>query len=447
MKKITLGLSICAAAFIIGCGGGGGGSSTGFTSTTVSGQTTDEILVNADVTVYAGSKSGRILAKTTTDDAGKYSVSLNYTGPILVEVKCDANTTMKDFNGTDLGKCNLSVPLYSANILGDAKTVVTSVTPFTTVMVYAATGGDLNKTIDTRSLLKAKVTVANAYGITDPVNMMPTIPSYKEKILAFDEADGNHTALIEDMINDAKDGVIGNDINGTPLEDLNVTETNMSDPNDVNVSYAPILTAKATFDALRTTINNISNPDKTGSVDLEVKKISDDFRNITVDTEAAINPLGRIISMISEHKTFEVIEDGNITINTDDNQTFTYIIDKNDTNFTGQIVFNDDLYQDVDFNTNFEYEANITNAELPYNEENLSKKQYLSAKLKLTNNSSDKVVNLLFNDIKLSSDEENLSIDKVDANIKYDIDENNEPEPKYIKINTCLLYTSPSPRD
>lgn len=439
MKKLSLGISICAAAFIIGCGGGGGGSSSSSASNTNnSGEATDELMVNADVTIYAGSKSGKVLAKTKTDENGTYNVTLNYKGPILVEVKCNENTTLKDFNGTDLGECNLTTPLYSANIIEDSNNIITAATPFSTAVVYAATEGNLSKTITKEALQKAKLAVAYAYNLNiDPISINPSQSEiYKNKIQTFDNLDSNHTALIEQIIEDAKDGAIGDDLNSSLKNDLNVTEVNAS---DVNISAGPILTAKATFDALRTTINNISNPDETGSVDLEVKKISDDFRNITVDTEAAINPLGTIISMISEHKTFEPIEDGNITINTDDNQTFTYTIDKNDTNFTGQIVFNDDLYQDVDFNTNFEYEANITNAELPYNEENLNKKQYLSAKLKLTNDSSNKVVNLLFNDIKLSSDEENLSIDKVDASIKYDIDENNEPQPKYVKISTIQL--------
>jgi hypothetical protein len=56
MKKLPLCISVCAAAFIIGCGGATGDKSdntNASVSVSVSGQTTDEILVNADVTVYA----------------------------------------------------------------------------------------------------------------------------------------------------------------------------------------------------------------------------------------------------------------------------------------------------------------------------------------------------------------------------------------------------------
>jgi len=441
MKKFTIGLSVCAAALLIGCGGGGSGSSSS-SSTTANGQSTDEIMANAKVTIYAGSLKGKILATTRTsnDTNGRYSADLgSYKGPILVKTECDANTTLYNFNGTKIGKCNLTTPLYSAAIVGNSGSITASVSPFTTAMVYAAVpDGNLSQPITPEQLQKARIAVATAYGLnTDPVSIIPSdSEAYKNKIKTFDDIDKNHTALIHAMVKDAKTGKIGTDLNSTIKTKLNVKDVNVS---DMNASDAPILTAKGTFNTLRTTVNNISNSDGTGSVDKEVNKISNDFKNLSVDVDSAVTPLGNIINMIGQKK-FEKLSDGNITIDTNDNKTYTYTIEKtNGGKYTGTIVFNAN-FTGTDLTKNFDYTAKIKDAELPYNDTNTDKKQILTGNLELKNDASSKMVYLTLNNVQLvAKDEQTISIDKIDADMKYSLNSNNEPDPKYVEVNTIKL--------
>jgi uncharacterized repeat protein (TIGR03803 family) len=85
-------ISLLVAVVVTACGGGGGGGSSSTNATTsavISGNAVAGPIANGTVTAYAVTSSGNqgaSLGTTTTDANGAYSLTLNYTGAVFLEI-------------------------------------------------------------------------------------------------------------------------------------------------------------------------------------------------------------------------------------------------------------------------------------------------------------------------------------------------------------------------
>ena len=85
-KIVVTTTAVALAALVAACGGGG--SSTPTPSTTISGSAVKGPVSNATVTVKDAA-NGAVLGTTTTGAGGAYTVSIPFTGDVVVEEKLD----------------------------------------------------------------------------------------------------------------------------------------------------------------------------------------------------------------------------------------------------------------------------------------------------------------------------------------------------------------------
>lgn len=148
-----------ASMIFSGCGGGGAGAgSTGESSAnnsvTLSGTAAKGMLMGADVSAYAvmdGQPSKTALARTQTNRQGEYTLNLPpHKGPVIVEVKANASTTMRDetqilADGTFaevMAPANLTMRSFAGDV---TQTVIVRVNPYTEMAVaVAANTGAVN---------------------------------------------------------------------------------------------------------------------------------------------------------------------------------------------------------------------------------------------------------------------------------------------------------------
>jgi len=469
ISKITsLFLAGTISLFIIGCGGGGGGnsSSSASTSSNVSGSAVDELIGNGIVKIYAGSLNGKLLATTRTSDKnntyGAYSVTINgYTGPILVKISCDGNSTFKEDNGS-IVKCNLDVPLYSANLV-DGGNVVTNVTPITTQMVAIATDGNLSKPIDATTLKEAKIKVAAIYGI-DPVVVNPVDnTTYKTIIntmhtVAKDYADNNMSKVIQILNTDSKDGKLGDDnitkvlftslkskIDSPVLEDYNESKgINLSDIN-ISIPYDGIGAVKAVVQGLRDNLYSISNKDQNGTLDEEVKAFNNVInRDVIKNTQYELGALANVIGA-----TIDPNESMSGTV-TNDNGTYKYQVTANsdNTEFNYTITWNGNDYKGV-----IKTSQNYKSVSSP---DNLSSNMFYEIKGSLPSNdnktinayieahkNNDNTFSINLNNVSIKGAQDSLEISNVQIDGKYftytDDNNNTNADLNYIRLNNVEL--------
>ena len=123
--------ALCAlsAALVVACGGGGGGTP----ATTISGSAVKGPVSGA--TVMAKDVNGNVLGTTTTGAGGTYSLSVNYSGDVVIEVSGGSYTDEATGASTPL-----SSPLKVVLAAGGG-TVTGMVTPLTTMAFNSATIG------------------------------------------------------------------------------------------------------------------------------------------------------------------------------------------------------------------------------------------------------------------------------------------------------------------
>lgn len=459
ISKIASLFLVGSAAFIIGCGGGSSSSNTSSTSTKVSGTVVDELIANGIVKVHKNSLNGEVLAQTRTDNNGNYNVSINYNGPVVVEVTCDSNSSFIEENGTK-EQCDLSSPLLSANI-ADGTIVKGNTSPLTSELVGLATNGDLNKTITIEDLQEAKKVITYLYGI-DPVITNPIDNStYKTIINTLHTVakDDNKTVmdLVRDFVNDAKDGVIGNDNNITkivlkkladegvqsPAIDNNITEINITQLANTNIDG--ITATRKVIQSLRDNLYSISNEDENGTLDKEAKDFNDAInRDVIKNTQdalfafsyvldAAIAPDANMSGRVSQNGN---IYDYNVTANSD-NTEFNYTITWNDNDYKGQIKTSQD-YKSVnnpdDLHSDMFFEIN---GSLPSTD---NKTIYAKA---TAHKNNDKTFTFDLVDAHIKGDRDYLQIKDIKIDGKYFTytDDNNETDGdlNYIKLNNIEL--------
>ncbi|HYC41706.1 MAG TPA: hypothetical protein VEB70_01825 [Noviherbaspirillum sp.] len=177
MKKTVW--AALTALILAACGGGGGttsttasGTGTGsgtdtLASTTISGSAVKGPVANATVTVK-NAATGAVLGTTTTNATGAYTLSVPFTGDVIVEVS--GGTYTDEASGTST---SLSLPMKVVlNATGSNVTGI--VTPLTTMAYTSAFGSGAAVTSSAFNTSASRI--ASQFKLTN-VNIATTLPS------------------------------------------------------------------------------------------------------------------------------------------------------------------------------------------------------------------------------------------------------------------------------
>jgi len=469
MKLKTLAVSAIVAGMLIGCGGGSSDSdNTESSSSEVVGTAVDEIIQNGVVELHAGSPAGEILVTTRTDMNGNYKATVkNYTGVVVSVIKCDEQSRMKGFDGADLGKCNLDVPLMTAVEVAKNTTVKAHASPMTTMLVALATRGNNSSKIDTTKLTKAKKTIAYMYGI-DPTVLNPaTNDIYKKEVLALHQVAQNNHLNMGDLIKalnaDAADGIIGDD-NSSLVSGIKQQLSNngikssfiMGASSTINaavigassVPYDAIGIARSTFSTVRGQIDSIANENETGTLNKEAQAIENSITKNTFETVGKnVEVMGRLLEVVVDSDlnvsgTFK-LDNGNefdYSLDTDDNKSWSYTLkDSNGDEYKGSIISNiDTRNQDSWENLPDSITATI-DGKIP----NKNGSTDVKANVKFNKNGS--LMTLDINNLYIGTNSDNVAIKNVKVEVGYeDVENDGEKEPKahYVKLKSITLDTT-----
>lgn len=339
----TAALVAVAAMTLSACGGGGGGSDaapTAAAGTTVTvSPSLGKFSPGAHVHLLKPDRS--LLGKADITSAGTASVNVgSYAGPLLVEVSGDTGVTYYDEGTKDARPFGASEVLRA---IAPAVQTSVGVTPATHAAVEAikfGNGGSIPVAISSADIGAANAKIAAALGISDvlqapklvdgststTLDLANVSDKYALQLAALAKlAIGGKTALdvAKEIASDLSDGKLDGQVNGTPIpnrstgytvasvaadianllksaaSDLGNTNTAAlvnSDPTvlgtvktDVTQVVAPsagVLQAKAMFAELRTTLNSFSNSAKTGFLNNQALRMSDDVNQV-VSPEAS----------------------------------------------------------------------------------------------------------------------------------------------------------------
>lgn len=211
MKAQSLLVSSLVALSVVlsGCGGGGGSSRSGGTppSSDIEGAAVKGILKQADVALYQivdGMVADDALQTTTTDDAGRYSLDINYTGPALITITGNADATMVcdvpagcDDGEGGTAAFGADVPFGATMTLEamavlDGGAVSINVTPLTHLAAAKARAAVLNDV----AIQLANSHVANLFGVTGELTALPVVDITDAAALEAANANAQKGALL-----------------------------------------------------------------------------------------------------------------------------------------------------------------------------------------------------------------------------------------------------------
>jgi hypothetical protein len=225
MTRKILATSVVTAMMLTACGGGGDPkqSQEAVKKVTLKGTAVDELILNGKVKVTKPDATLLVEGRTSADK-GTYTLDVeNYTGPVIINVTCDADSRL--LIGTTQEACPTDLDLNSvANAEG--KAVVVNVSPLSDAVYQIAKKSAITK----ESIDKATNQVSSAFGV-NPILNDPTTGAYADIVEAFHEAADNTTGkdlfdIIDDLAEDMSDGTIDNsDALGDALKDANVETT------------------------------------------------------------------------------------------------------------------------------------------------------------------------------------------------------------------------------
>ncbi len=461
MKKISLIASVViVGGLLTGCGTSNSSNSNTQPKIEVNGIAVDDIIANGIIELHKGSINGPLLATVRTDENGSYTADINETGIIVSKVYCDINSSFIEDNGTKIN-CNITKnsPLLSANIINGNQNTL-NISPISDFMVKIA--GDGNLTED--SLKEAKIKTAYIFGI-DPVNTNPLENnSYKTIINALHKVAKDNNKTVLDILNnietDVNDGDLGDNnytkalaqaLRGklkTPFVDNNGT-VNLS-ASDINIPYDKIAAAKSIFQSLRDQIDSISNENKTGTIDKEIKRANDELQNITFNNiDIGVQLIPTLVDKILKNETNGIITVDNPkneeTFNysyTKNNKTYHYSIkDSNNNEWNGTITFTGDMPpSDINESTssfNTTLKLNII-GNLPQ-DFNSSNSQEINTEISLSLNKSQKLFNLNIDKIELKNTDTDVYVKNINVEMKVTGFSKND-QPEYIKLKSAEIY-------
>lgn len=330
----ALGTALLMVAGLSGCGGGGGSSSTPATGTTVTvSPSLGKFSAGAKVTLKK--PDGTVVGTADTTASGTASINVgSYAGPLVIEVAGAVGVKYYDEGAAGLKDFGAGELLLAITPSVQASVGVTPATHAAVEAIKADNGGSVPATISTSTIGDANAKIATALGISDvlqPPKLVDASTSttldvanvadkYALQLAALAKLAGTgKTALdvAKEIAKDLKDGKldgkegsvdIPNRVTDYTAEtvstkmadklksaanDLGNADTKTLVENDPTVAgkvnpdvtkvVAPIpgvQLAKAMFAELRTTLNSFSNASKTGFLDVQAVRASDDMKRV-----------------------------------------------------------------------------------------------------------------------------------------------------------------------
>jgi len=312
MNKTLLTLSaVGAAALLTACGGGGGGNAQQPVSTerSLSGIAVDELILDGIVKATKPDKGALAEGRTSSEDGSYKLVAKNYTGPVIVSVTCDGNSSLLiEGNKTE---CPATTNFHSvANLEGED--VKVNVSPLTEVAYQRAdelTGGTITK----ESISQAISEVATIFNI-NPVYSDPTKGAYETMVQAFHNVANDQNMTIEDVVNalanDMKDGTVGND--AKDITKALATEMNASGVQNALVTGGGIYEIPAPEElegiaAVRAFVQELRTQSTVMNdyFDEEADAIGKSLEKVAIDTEVVADYVAGMTDMI-----LDAYEDG-----------------------------------------------------------------------------------------------------------------------------------------
>lgn len=322
IRKGLLALSGAALiALFAGCGGGG---SSGSTTTSLFGTVVEDLVLNGVVKVYRPDTNAT-LATGRTDKDGHYTLNLpsGYTGPVVVSVTGDENTTMKDINGT-ISAYPSGLQLRSVANVGTAdngKEVHVSMLSEMAAAIALKPGNENNMTaaindalykiqsgqltagvpvdlskdpsdinaspVETRVLEQIRTTAQNSGDVTQYMTNVATA-------LRTGQTDASELSDLLDAIQNSGDDMLES------LDDDAMTTITLTPPENPNYSASGITAAKTMFGELRTQVLLLSNPEKNGFFDVKADKFAQAAATVVApDGELAISMASLLLNGIA----------------------------------------------------------------------------------------------------------------------------------------------------
>ena len=167
--------ALSAAALMVACGGGGGSTAPATASTTISGSAVKGPVAGATVTVKDAA-TGATLGTTTTGTGGTYSLSVAFSGDVVVEV--NGGTYTDEATGATTP---LSTPMKVV-LAANGGTVTGVVTPLTTMAFNSAFPSGAKPTA--AGFNTVATTLATQFKLTG-VNLATSVPTVSGSLDAY----------------------------------------------------------------------------------------------------------------------------------------------------------------------------------------------------------------------------------------------------------------------
>jgi len=456
-KKIVLSsIATVALVSLVGCGGGSTPPAEEVTTSTLSGVAVDELILNGKVKVSKPDKTLLVEGRTSDTD-GTYTLDVeNYTGPVVVNVTCDANSSL--LIGAAKEVCPSDVDLNSvANANG--KEVTINVSPLTDITYQRAVslgGGTVTET----SVAKASNEIALVFGV-DPIQNNPTSDTYTDIIQSFHavaEADAGKDLfnVIDDFAEDMSDGTVDNsDALINAMQDANV-----ANPLTINDESYVIPENPASADdqtELKTMIQSLRTQGTTmqsyaeseaeamgtalDSVALDIQTVSDYVLGITdlvvqASTDGNTTLGGQIeVTLGGEWVPIDV----DVVQSTTNPNEWTY--STMDGEYTGNIIL-PEITEGIEY-TFTSLNANFSGT-LPYVNDIYSDTpdvQTQNVSLNLALAKTGDIVNATLSDFSIENSGNKISIDSLTGSVSYTAPSNSDEDPvfNYVKFDAMTL--------
>jgi len=414
MKNKIILSSIAAVALLSlsGCGGGGSTPDEPAKKSTISGVAVDDLILNGIVTAKKVNGDVLVTGRTSTTD-GSYALNVDYAGVVLLNVTCDADSTMLNPETHETITCGSDVALNSLAEVAAGVDMTVNISPLTEIVYQRATeqaGGEIaditaddlavsrgeigemfgvdplvadptegnsaiiigaihtlaeaddsTSVIDVTNALAEELSDGEANGATD-VTVVALTGTMEEEDLTnpLTEADGDYTPTgdygsVDDSDDDSDDGAgTGDDSDdGAGTGD----DTDAGGTSDIDG-------AKALFAELRTQAMSVTDYQEAGTpgfLDTEALSMEEAVNNVVINTEFIGEILGRFADAIEYAEEneqtslsgLELSETRSATISKNDEGSWSYTISQSDSadTWTGTVTYPeiDDSFNPYDF--------------------------------------------------------------------------------------------------
>ena len=303
-KKISFSALVFGTFMVLnGCGGGGGSTGgTPISSSSIKGVAVDDLILNG--VVKAQDTNGNLLVSGRTSDIdGTYTVNVNYTGVVLVNVTCDENSTMYNPETKEKTECGADVSLNSLGAVTAGSDLTVNISPLTEIVYQRAAalaGGDISD-VDGDDVRVARTEIGLMFSV-DPLADDPTDGTYAAIIGTIHTlADADPDTSVMDITNLLAEQLSDGEADGTADETLYLLVKVMADAGITNnlvatdgtytppenpASLSDIEEAKALFTELRTqamSLTDYTNSGTPGFLDTEAQKMEEALNGVVLN--------------------------------------------------------------------------------------------------------------------------------------------------------------------